>query len=165
MRCEWGGANPQAKTGQCDADDRTRVRFWSGSVACKDDPACLVVAAGSADAPGAAFQPWAGSPKSLDAWAAKNVSERRDRAAPADSSDGGIQWSCNGDSAARRGRRWELAGFAKTPSCHHTTELAAFHAWEGGTGIFDCENLYYRLGKSEQYVVAMAFGFNTVALP
>jgi hypothetical protein len=163
-RREWGGQAPTSKTGQCDADARTRVRFWNG-IDCKSDAACLVVAAGSADAEGATFVPWAGAAKGLDAWATRNVAENRDRAAPTDSPGSNRQTSCNDSSASHRNRRWELAGFTKTPACHHTAAIAAFHSWEGGNGIFDCENLYYRMGKSEEYVVALAFGFNSVKLP
>jgi hypothetical protein len=45
--------------------------------------------------------------------------------------------------------------------------MIAFHSWEGGTGMFDCENLYYRFGKSapgaeESYVTALSFGVGSV---
>jgi hypothetical protein len=46
----------------------------------------------------------------------------------------------------------------------------AFHGWEGGTGTYDCEPLYYRFGHSpttarESYVVALSFGFGAAPLP
>jgi hypothetical protein len=165
--CEYGGQNPVGKTGQCDDDARTKVRFWDGK-SCANDPACLVIAVKSADAEFGATVPWAGAPHGLDAWALANVSESRDRAAAEDSTYGGRKTTCNDSAGSRGNRRWELAGFAKTTGCSYTTALAAFHAWEGGTGIFDCETLYYRFGKSaagseESYVTALSFGLNSVA--
>lgn len=165
-RCEYGGQNPVGKTGQCDDPARAKVRFWSGKTACAEDPACLVVSARAADTEGGATVPWSGSGKGLDAWAAANVAENRDRAATEDSPAGGAKTACGGNAAARVNRRWEMAGFAKTAGCSYTTAIVAFHGWEGGTGIFDCENLYYRLGPAgESYVMALAFGAGSVKAP
>jgi hypothetical protein len=165
-RCEYGGTNPVGKTGQCAAEDRTKVRFWSGKTDCASDPACLVVAARAAETELGPSVPWAGAAHGLDAWAQANVTENRDRAAPVDSPSGGAKTTCGNDSAAKVNRRWELAGFAKTPGCSYTAAAAFFHAWEGGTGIFDCENLYYRLGPAkESYVTVLAFGAGSVKTP
>jgi hypothetical protein len=164
-KCEWGGQNPVAKTGQCDDDARARVRFWDG-VDCPNDGACLVVGATSATSELQPGQPWEGKGLGLDAWAARNVSENRERANAQDSSGGGATWACGGASDSQINRRWEMAGFALSSGCHYTTAIAALHAWEGGTGMFDCEPLYYRFGPAgESYVNALSFGFEKVALP
>jgi hypothetical protein len=164
--CEYGGQNPVSKTGQCDDDARAKVRFWNGT-SCADDPACLVVAAHGADAEFGATHPWENAPHGLDAWAVANVKENRDRAAPTDSIYGGRQTACYENSSTAENRRWEMAGFAKTAGCGYTKAMIAFHSWEGGTGMFDCENLYYRFGKSvpgaeESYVTALSFGVGSV---
>ena len=78
--------------------------------------------------------------------------------------------ACYNSSSSGSNRRWELAGYAKTPACAYKLAVASFHAWEGGTGIFDCENLYYRFGKSpaatpESYVTALSIGFRSAKAP
>src|SRR5262249_42164779 len=80
--------------------------------------------------------------------------------------------NCWNDSASPHNRRWEMAGFAKTPppGCSYTTALAAFHGWEGGTGTYDCEPLYYTfrhspVGARESYVAALSIGFGAAPLP
>jgi hypothetical protein len=163
--CEYGGQNPVSKTGQCDDNARTRVRFWDGK-SCAGDSACLVIAARGADGEFGATHPWENAPHGLDAWAVANVTENRERAAMADSPDGGRQTSCYVSSATAENRRWEMAGYAKSAGCGYTLAVTSFHAWEGGTGMFDCENLYYRFGKStrgaeESYVTALSFGLNS----
>jgi hypothetical protein len=165
-RCEWGGQNPVQKTGQCDDPGRARVRFWDGKTDCSADPACLVVAALSATNELDSGKPWSGSGLGLDAWAERNVAENRERARETDSKNGGLEWACGQSSASHANRRWELAGYALTPQCSYTAAGAFFHGWEGGTGMFDCENLYYRFGPAgETFVSALAFGFGKVDLP
>ena len=173
--CEWGGRDPRAEdgggTGQCSDPDRRRVRFWNPHVACAGDPSCLVIAARSADTELGATYPWQGA-HGFDLWAQRNVSEARAQFATRDSAaDGFVERSnCWNNSAAAHNRRWELAGYAKTPACSYENAVASFHGWEGGTGTYDCEPLYYRFGHSpanarESYVVALAYGFGAVPLP
>jgi hypothetical protein len=164
--CEWGGQNPVQKTGQCDDALRTRVRFWNGKD-CGSDPACLVIAGMAASTELAHGVPWQGSGLGLDEWALRNTRENRERAGATDSNGGGVTWGCyGGASGSQSERRWELAGYALTQGCSYTLAVASFHAWEGGTGMFDCENLYFRFGKAgESYVSAVSYGFGAAALP
>lgn len=169
--CEWGGRDPRANdgggTGQCSDPERRRVRFWNPHLACAADPSCLVIAARGADTELGPSYPWQG-PHGLDLWAQRNVSEGRAQFATQDTTADGFleKNNCWNNSAATQNRRWEMAGFAKTQACGYTTALAAFHGWEGGTGTYDCEPLYYRFGHApESYVVAMSYGFGAAPLP
>jgi hypothetical protein len=171
--CEWGGKDPRAEdgggTGQCSDPERRRVRFWNPQIACAADPSCLVVAARGADTELGPSYPWEG-PHGLDLWAQNNVSQGRAQFASQDSlADGFLSGhNCWNTSASEHNRRWEMAGIGKTaaPACNYTTALAAFHAWEGGTGTYDCEPLYYTFGPAqESYVVAMSYGFGAAPLP
>jgi hypothetical protein len=74
------------------------------------------------------------------------------------------------NSASVSNRRWEMAGYQKTAGCSYKNAVASFHAWEGGTGTYDCEPLYYRMGNSpannrESYVTALSIGFGAAPLP
>jgi len=165
--CEWGGKNPRQVTGQCNDPTRRRVRFWHPRRACVDDPSCLVVAARAADSELGTSYPWQ-SQHGLDLWALRNVSEGREQAGTIDTkADGFLEAdNCHQTSAAIANRRWEMMGYDKTAACSYTTVVAGFHAWEGGTGTYDCEPLYYRFGPAgESYVVAMSFGFGAAPLP
>jgi hypothetical protein len=169
--CVWGGMDPTKSTGQCNDADRRRVRFWNPELTCAEDPSCLVIAARSADQELGPTYPWQ-SAHGLDLWAMRNVSESRESAAAADSlADGYLNANnCRVNSASVSNRRWEMAGYQKTASCGYKTAVASFHAWEGGTGTYDCEPLYYRMGNSpanarESYVTALSFGFGAAPLP
>ncbi len=169
--CEWGGKDPRADdgggTGQCSDPERRRVRFWNPRIACAADPSCLVIAARAADSVLGPTYPWQG-PHGFDLWAQRNVSEGRTQFAPTDSHADGFtsKTNCWNDSASPHNRRWEMAGFSKTAACNYTTALAGFHAWEGGSGTYDCEPLYYTPGHTpESYVVALSVGFGAAPLP
>jgi hypothetical protein len=165
--CEWGGVNPRNSTGQCNDPARRRVRFWRPGRVCAGDPSCLVVAARAVDTELGTSTPWQG-PLGLDGWALANVSDRRQQASKVDSPNGGLEAdNCHGgDSSKIAVRRWEMAGYAKTAGCSYENALASFHGWEGGTGFYDCEPLYYRFGASgESWVNVLSYGFGAAPLP
>lgn len=110
--------------------------------------------------PGRNPSPWEDAPFGLDAWA--RLSASRERANPADSAFGGAQWSCHGGSTgSENNRRWELVGMGKDGAGRYTSAAMYFHAWESGTGAYDCEPLSRRFGPDgERFAVYAQFAFN-----
>jgi hypothetical protein len=165
--CEWGGQNPVGSTGQCNDPQRRRVRFWHPQRACSSDPSCLVVAVRGVDTELGTSVPYQGA-YGLDQWALRNYNEGREQANPFDTkADGFLENdNCHQNSAAVANRRWEMVGYGRTAQCSYQFAEAAFHSWEGGTGTYDCEPLYYRFGPAgESYVQALSYGFGAAPLP
>ena len=167
----WAAAIKSSLSRRYEWPTRRRVRFWNPQVGCAADPSCLVVAARAADTELGQSYAWQ-SAHGLALLAQRNVSEQREQAGTIDTkSDGYLENdNCHRTSAAIANRRWEMAGYAKSPNCSYTEAVASFHAWEGGTGTYDCEPLYYKLGHStatarESYVVALSYGFGAAPLP
>jgi hypothetical protein len=166
--CEWGGENPVGSTGQCNDPQRRRARFWHPQTKCGDDPSCLVIAARAADTELGTTFPWGAGSYGLDAWALRNVADNREVANATDTkADGFLEFeNCHQNSAAVANRRWEMAGYQKTEQCSYEVSTISFHGWEGGTGTYDCEPLYYRFGPAgESYVMALSYGFGAAPLP
>lgn len=173
-KCLWTGASPTKSTGQCDGDHRVRARFDYGSLDSDTDGGCdskthlclnTVMQAYPVDAdggltPGRKPAPWEDAPFGLDAWARAAAS--REQASSSDSPFGGAQWSCHGGSTGSEiNRRWELVGMSKDAKGQFTSAGMFFHAWESGTGCYDCEPLSRRFGPDgERFAVYAQFSFN-----
>jgi hypothetical protein len=172
--CVWTGSSPTKSTGQCDGDGRVRARFDYGSLASGTDGDCnagshqclnTVMLAYPVDADGSLTpgrQPalWEDAPFGLDAWARASAS--REQASSVDSPFGDAQWSCHGGSpGSERLRRWELVGMATDAQHRYTSAAMFFHAWESGTGAYDCEPLSRRFGpEGERFAIYAQFSFN-----
>lgn len=177
--CVWRGTDPTKSTGQCDADRRTRARFDyrdalpssaadnGGDCDTGSHPCFNVVMRAYATATngdvgiGGSTALWEGSGIGLDAWATQAAT--RTPVSSADSSSGGALWSCHGgDPAHQRQRRWELAGGTKNASGEFQRTSVFFHAWEGGTGAYDCEPLSRRFGpEGESFSVHAEYAVNS----
>ena len=169
--CVWTGVNAREHTGQCDADDRLRVRFDFGDYAsgadgrCGRPSRCLDVTM-RALRPDGRPAPWEGSGTGFDAWAI--ASGTRAVYAATDSRLDSVQWSCKGPSVARPAapsspllRRWELVGYRKDARGRYTAATAMFHAWEGGRGYGDCEPHARLFGpRGETWSVEAAYAFS-----
>jgi hypothetical protein len=171
LACVWMGVNARDHTGQCDADDRVRVRFDFGDYAsggdgrCGRPGRCLDVTMRALRADGRPA-PWEGSGVGLDGWA--RASGTRRAYAATDSRLDGVRWSCKGPSLARPAtpsspllRRWELVGYRKDGRGRYTAATAMFHAWEGGRGYGDCEPDARLFGpRGETWSVEAAYAFS-----
>ena len=177
--CAWRGTDPTKSTGQCDADGRARVRFDfrdavpssasdnGGDCDTGDHPCFNVVmrayqtpAAGDVSIGGTSAR-WEGSGMGLDAWAL--AAAKRVRVNAQDSASGGALWGCHGgETESQLQRRWELAGGPKNAQGEYQRTSAFFHAWEGGTGAYDCEPLARRFGpEGESFAIHAQFAVNT----
>jgi len=172
--CLWTGASPTKSTGQCDGDHRIRARFDYGALDSGTNGNCdsnshqclnTVMQAYPVDddgnlTPGREPSLWEGAPFGLDAWARASAS--RGQANPNDSPFGGAQWSCHGGSTgSENNRRWELVGLSKDGGDRYTNAAMYFHAWESGTGTYDCEPMSRRFGPDgERFAVYAQFAFN-----
>ncbi len=172
--CVWTGANPTKSTGQCDGDHRVRGRFDYGDLGSGEDGGCdstthlclnAVMQAYPVEhdgniVPGRQPATWEDAPFGLDRWA-KLAASRRE-ASPTDSAFGGAQWGCHGGSTgSENNRRWELVGMSKDGQGRFTSAALFFHAWESGTGAYDCEPLSRRFGPDgERFAVYAQFAMN-----
>lgn len=170
--CVWTGASPTKSTGQCDGDHRVRARFDYGSLESGTDGGCdsgaclnTVMLAYPVDAdggitPGREPAQWENAPFGPDAWA--RMSASREQANPDDSAFGGAKWSCHGGSTgSEMNRRWELVGLSQDGDGTYTNAAMYFHAWESGTGCYDCEPLSRRFGPDgEAFAVFAQFSIN-----
>lgn len=177
--CVWRGTDPTKSTGQCDADRRARARFdfrdalpasasdAGGGCDTGSHPCFNVVMRAYATPPngdvgiGGATAAWEGKGLGLDAWAL--AAAKRPAVSGADSPAGAAQWACHGgDPAHQRQRRWELAGGPKNAQGEYQRTSVFFHAWEGGTGAYDCEPLSRRFGPDgESFAVHAEYAVNT----
>jgi hypothetical protein len=177
--CAWRGTDPVKSTGQCDADRRARARFDfrdalptsaadnGGDCDTGSHPCFNVVMRGyqtptNGDVSiGGSTSAWEGSGVGLDAWALSAAA--RSAVNVADSPAGNAQWSCHGgDPDLQQQRRWELAGGPKNGSGEYQAASVFFHAWEGGTGAYDCEPLSRRFGpEGESFAIHAEYAVNT----
>jgi len=172
--CLWTGASPTKSTGQCDGNHRVRARFDYGTLGSGSEGGCdaqthlclnTVMQAYPVDpdgnlTPGRKPAPWEGAGFGLDAWA--KAASSRAQVNAADSPFGGAQWSCHGGSTGSDiNRRWELVGMAKDGAGQYSSAAFFFHAWEAGTGAYDCEPLSRRFGpQGERFAIYAQYSFN-----
>ncbi len=171
----WNRVNPVVGTAQCDADGRVRARFdygndQSGANGGCDDQTHLCLntvmrayahVANDDVIPGLPSTTWENGTVGLDAWAVRSAA--REAVSPNDSANGGGNaqpWTCKGGSpAAAAERRWEMAAWGKPGQL--TAAGFGFHAWEGGTGAYDCEPLTRRFGPDgESFAVHAQYAVN-----
>ena len=160
--CMWMGVNARLHTGQCDANDRERVRFdfgdYSSGVDGRCAGRCLNVTMHALSLAGRTAL-WEGSGLGLDGWAV--ASGQRAAYAHRDSRLDGVRWSCKArSSSAPIVRRWELVGYSKTALGAYAPATAMFHGWEGGRGFGDCEPQSRLFGpRGEIWAVEGEFSF------
>jgi hypothetical protein len=143
---KYGLINPVKKTHQMANPARARIRYGFASSPCNGSHRCLSIKARGYPAgqePGGPTFRWEGAGFGLDRWAvlaSKDPQSPRGTDSPA--GVGNAQpWPCHGgDPAADLMRRWE-AGGQNEPSAPIGPN-AAFHGWEGGASVDDCEPLY-----------------------
>jgi hypothetical protein len=168
--CLSRSTDPRKATAQCDADSRVRARFDFGTKESGTEGGCLgapclntVMQAYPVDdgdvVPGKAATLWENGTIGPDAWATR--SQGREAVATADSPSGDATWTCHGGStSAEAQRRWEMGSW---PKADGTVQAAGvgFHAWEGGTGNYDCEPLTRRFGPTgESFAIRAQYSIN-----
>lgn len=171
-----GSSNPQSSTNQCDADQRTRARFDWGTMGSDKDGGCdatthlclnAIMRAYPADSdggvtPGQPGRFWEASGIGFDHWA--ELAVQRQAADINDSPHGnknGKPWSCYYRPDEQRNRRWELVSWHRDAEGVLSAAQLGFHAWEGGTGAYDCEPLSRSFGPDgESFAVYGQFSLN-----
>jgi hypothetical protein len=170
--CAWLGAIGKS-TGQCDGDSRVRARELIAAPASEGRrqlrrgeqalPQCRDARRGVSGGdvvPGSPSTFWEKGGQGLDQWAV--VAAARQAANTTDSAAGGAQWACHGGSPGdAQQRRWEIAGGPKNAQGQYQGATVMFHAWEGGTGAYDCEPLLRRFGPDgESFGVHAEYSIN-----
>jgi hypothetical protein len=109
--------------------------------------------------PGKAGRPWEGSGIGFDRWA--ELATSRPLVNSADTAQGGATWACYTNPSTPQNRRWELVSWQKDAQGRLGAAQFGFHAWEGGTGAYDCEPLSRRFGpEGETFAVSAQYSLN-----